>query len=126
MAETRIKVKVSELIGELRERRQTAIERYEADVARYEAEEAAYPGHVITALEDAIARVRAGVPLVIGRGGMMGDHLDVDINHDFLPQKPRKTADTTEVDRLIASLVLSTEDTLALTNSDLRYYLNAV
>lgn len=112
----KVKVATDRLLEAVRARREKVISDHERDVKAYAAKEENYRKKVVKALGDVLGRVETG-----------GDLPDTNYNGINVPCRskcPNKPfLDTANIDRLIATLELATDESISMSADDAAQYL---
>lgn len=114
---TQIKADRLLLIKALESEQKKMVNDYKRAMERYRKSEAEYKDLLAAALEKAAERVRKGyVPKNTDRVHRNGSSYDVAVFPDLppVPQKPDKPRATCDLERMIATLKLSKQETIAL------------
>lgn len=116
---SKVKVSTDKLLDAVKVRRTTLRREYERALAKYEKDCEAYSGKVCDALRKALASAEAG-RLPAHDTHYRGQHLQVLVRFT----KPcRPSLNTSQVDRLIATLEMASEPTLTISADDAAQYL---
>lgn len=123
MNQTKVKVKTSELLAAVRKRREKLVAEYERTTEKYKQDTAVVAERVKEALAKATkAAERGEIPETSShyRNGKYTTHLLVPIRGQ-LPDEP--TLNTQKIDRLIRTLEMAAEETIAISAEDAAQYL---
>jgi hypothetical protein len=117
---SKVKVKTADLLAAVRERRDAEVKAHERALAKYERECAAHGERVVKALEGALVKARAGDYPATDTNWRDNAYLVVPISGEA-SKKP--VLNTSKIDRLIATLEMAADESIAISADDAAAYL---